>query len=335
MVYTMKKIIAILLAAMSICSLCACTTSKESTESKPSESAPASSDQPTETATPTPTPTPIPTPTVPTTTTIHATYTSGSYTVEESAENTVTVTAKSRPAAGDKVTADIGASGFLKVQSNGLTNGESFIVYLPDGKFEYVYQANSYVYMPSVTKKLIVKFTIPTTEELTTIRNLALNPFDHDSNSVFFPHATSNNVYDQSGQFIPRNAIDGFSSNKGHGNYPLQSWGPRANVLATDYFTIDFGRTVSLSSLALSLRADGFGGSNAHDAYFSKIVLEFSDGSTVEINPTKTADKQTFEFEAKNTTYVKLTGFVTDKSNSQGWAAITEIEAFGTDIVSE
>ena len=108
-----------------------------------------------------------------------------------------------------------------------------------------------------------------------------------------------------------------------------QSWGPRSEVKSTDHYTIDFGREVTLSSIALYLRADGFGGANSHDAYFSEITLEFSDGSSVKINPTKTADKQTFEFEEKTTTSIKLTGFVTDKSDSQGWAAVTEIMVMG------
>ena len=51
------------------------------------------------------------------------------------------------------------------------------------------------------------------------------------------------------------------------------------------------------------------------------------------VNPTKTADAQTFDFDAVTTTYVKLTGFVTDKTDSQGWAAITEIQVMGCEAV--
>lgn len=254
------------------------------------------------------------------------------YKVEKTGEGKVTVTGTKRPVAGDTVTATVNGN-YLKVKASGIA-GEA-ILYLPDGKFSYTFQSNSAVYMPGEFTRNVLSFTfsIPTTEELTANRNVSLNPFDHTEGSEGFPHAESNNVHDASGQFIPRNAIDGYSTNKGHGNYPYESWGPGATVRATDYFTVNFGREVCVSSIVLFLRADGFDGSNSHDAFFSSITLEFSDGSSVTVNPTKTADAQIFEFDEVKTASVKLTGFVTDKSDSQGWAAITEIQIMGSDQV--
>ena len=252
--------------------------------------------------------------------------------VTESDEGSVTIKATAKPATGDKVTASIEGR-YLKVSASGI-DGEH-IVYLPDGEFVFEYPQNASVFLPNTftSKPMEFTFTIPSAEELSENRNLASNPFDSSTNTVHMPHAKASNVYDQSGQFIARNAIDGYKRNNGHGNYPLQSWGPTDNVKKTDYFKIDFGREVEISEIVLYLRADGFGSSNSHDAYFSSITVEFSDGTSVVIEPEKTAKSQNFPIETVKTTYVKLTGFVTDKSNSQGWAAITEIEVYGKDII--
>lgn len=262
---------------------------------------------------------------------IVAVYKSGDDEIKAEGTDSVVLKPTKRPVAGDTITVTA-PTNYLKVKHSKF--GET-ILYLPDKIFTYVHQSNASVYMSSLVlnKALTLTFSTPTEEELTAKRNLALNPYDFTKGNVGFPHATSNNVHDQSGQFIPRNAIDGVATNKGHGNTPYQSWGPKATVLKTDYFTIDFGRAVTMDSVVLYLRADGFGGSNSHDAYFKEITLEFSDGSSVTVNPTKTADAQTFDFDAVTTTYVKLTGFVTDKTDSQGWAAITEIQVMGCEAV--
>ena len=273
-------------------------------------------------------------PTPPTADQITAVFKGKNYQNEQTGNGTVSVSSAAKLATGDRFTAQT-IGHYLKVSATGV-KGE-FIVYLPEGVFTYTHTSNAAVYMPSgfTGKKITFTFTIPTEEELTARRNVAVNPFDTPKDSVSFPHAESNNIYDQSGQFIARNAIDGYSSNKGHGNYPYESWGPQATVRKTDYFTIDLGREVMIDEIVLYLRADGFGGSNSHDAYFSTIVLEFSDGSSVTVNPTKTADAQSFTFDAVLTSYVKLTGFITDKSDSQGWAAITEIQLFGNEPIGD
>ena len=345
----MKKTIALLLAILMTALMAACSstgtkepgttdgTTPSVGESVEEGSASASKGE----ATPTPTPTPSapavspskeeesPTPSEPVDNeTITATITAKNYEVTESGKGTVEITGKTKVAAGDKLVVTA-PTNYLKVQAKGMT--KATIVYLPDKTFTYVHASNANVFTSGVFAggKLTFTLSTPTAEELAEVRNLALNPYDAKTGTTAFPHADTNNEYDQSGQFIARNAIDGYTSNKGHGGYSYQSWGPRATVLATDYYTIDFGREVTLSSIALYLRADGFGSPNSHDAYFSEITLVFSDGTSTKINPTKTASKQEFTFEEKTTTSIKLTGFVTDKSDSQGWAAITEIEVMG------
>ena len=361
----MKKMIALLLALLAVGALAACggastsgitPTVSPSTEtgsissqtdsstpgaSTATPSVPTSSQESgattgtlspaTETSTPATPSTPTPTSTLTPTPMEEKIYKSGDDEIKAEGTDSVVLKPTKRPVAGDTITVTA-PTNYLKVKHSKF--GET-ILYLPDKIFTYVHQSNASVYMSSLVlnKALTLTFSTPTEEELTAKRNLALNPYDFTKGNVGFPHATSNNVHDQSGQFIPRNAIDGVATNKGHGNTPYQSWGPKATVLKTDYFTIDFGRAVTMDSVVLYLRADGFGGSNSHDAYFKEITLEFSDGSSVTVNPTKTADAQTFDFDAVTTTYVKLTGFVTDKTDSQGWAAITEIQVMGCEAV--
>lgn len=333
----MKKTVALILALLSLVLLASCNDAAKTTECVPSESTPVVESSPAaseskDAATPTPTPSPVvPTPTpTPSESSdeIVATLTAKGYEVTESGKDSVVIEGKAKVAAGDKLVVKA-PTNYLKIEAKGIT-GDT-IVYMPDKTFTYVHASNAATFLPAPFANGKLKFTLstPTAEELAEVRNIALNPFDAAKDTTAFPHATTNNEHDQSGQFIARNAIDGYTSNKGHGGYPYQSWGPRSEVKSTDHYTIDFGREVTLSSIALYLRADGFGGSNSHDAYFSEITLEFSDGSSVKINPTKTADKQTFEFEEKTTTSIKLTGFVTDKSDSQGWAAVTEIMVMG------
>ena len=238
-----------------------------------------------------------------------AVYKSGDDEIKAEGTDSVVLKPTKKPVAGDTITVTA-PTNYLKVKHSKF--GET-ILYLPDKIFTYVHQSNASVYMSSLVlnKALTLTFSTPTEEELTAKRNLALNPYDFTKGNVGFPHATSNNVYDQSGQFIPRNAIDGVATNKGHGNTPYQSWGPKATVLKTDYFTIDFGRAVTIDSVVLYLRADGFGGSNSHDAYFKEITLEFSDGSSVTVNPTSTV--YTFAHPLCDLTVTFLTPLLCDR----------------------
>ena len=169
-----------------------------------------------------------------------------------------------------------------------------------------------------------VSVRIPTSAELTKRFNLALNPYDTTAaKSTAYPHVTCNNEYNQN-EFAARCAIDGFTTNTGHGYYPQQSWGPKDVVKKTDYFTVDFGREVLVNEIVVYLRGD-FG----HDAYFSAITVEFSDGTTQVINPTMVRDGQSFKIPAKVTSSVKLTGFVIDSSKGGPWTGLAEVEVYG------
>ena len=203
------------------------------------------------------------------------------------------------------------------------------IVYVPSGTYMYTIPSDlSAIYPSGFTTKAKISVRIPTEEELTTKHNLALNPYDTTDNKkvTAYPHVVCNNQYNTN-EFAARCAIDGFTTNTSHGRYPQQSWGPNELVRKTDYFTVNFERAVTVDELVIFLRGD-FG----HDAYYSTIVVEFSDGTTETINPKKIRDGQKFTFEARETTSVKLTGFVIDKTGaSAGWTGLAEVEISGTE----
>ncbi len=201
------------------------------------------------------------------------------------------------------------------------------LIYCPSGVFEYT--------LPSFTKSVFPSYVLSGADPIITVRladendlqterNLALNPYDLSYSSVY-PHASAGNTYDNdnSPEFSSRNAIDGFKVNNGHGTYPLQSWG--SDLEANDlWYQIDFGKTVYVNKVAITIRADF-----PHDTYYNKAVLEFSDGSTQEVTLSETAETQTINIEGgtKATSYVKIQGF--EKAGSE-WAALSEVEVFGT-----
>lgn len=207
-------------------------------------------------------------------------------------------------------------------------NLSSALIYCPNGVYEYRIPSFARSIFPSGFTSLAapaITARIASEEELSTERNLALNPYDLKENTASFPHASASNVYnnDQSPEFSARNAIDGFKINNGHGPYPLQSWGP--DLDPTDlWYQIDFGKEVYVNKVAITLRADF-----PHDTNFSKAVLEFSDGSVQTVELSKTAETQTFYIDrgTKATSFVKLKSF--EKAGSE-WAALTEVEVLGT-----
>ena len=207
------------------------------------------------------------------------------------------------------------------------------IVYCPDGVFEYRFPSDMGDLFPSAlddSKNVVyinnvISARIPTDDELAEPRNLAENVYDFKSAANVFPHASTNSAADNgTAYYEARCAIDGFTANTGHGDYPVQSWGPDKATMDTNEIVIDFGRTVKLDSLEILIRCDF-----PHDTWFTGADVTFSDGTSEHIDLWKTEEFMTFDLSGKETTYVKLSGFTT--ANGE-WAAITEIRTIGTEI---
>ena len=154
-------------------------------------------------------------------------------------------------------------------------------------------------------------------EEMYSYRKISLNSHDIHGKAKSYPHTSANFVTRESPVFYARNAIDGVIRNESHGAYPYHSWagGAREDL----EFQIDFGQPVSVDKIVFYLRADF-----PHDTYWKSVEVEFSDGSRESAEFEEIADGQAIEFEARETTYVKLVNFK-QTVYPLSWAALTQI----------
>lgn len=229
------------------------------------------------------------------------------------------------------------------------------IVYSPSGQFTFripaaaaqtIYESGAFSGGSTVKARIAAK------EELAASRNLAVNPYDFpctdektdpagenvpDSAAISlgevaaFPHAYANRVTRNEAGFYARNAIDGQRASDGHGSFPYQSWG--YDQKADAEFVLYFGREVTLDRLGFVLRAD-YSGAKEHDTYWSQATVSFSDGSEQLLTFEKSGQLQEFALESPVTTdslrIKNLTAF--DNPDSEGYAALTELEAYGTEV---
>lgn len=200
------------------------------------------------------------------------------------------------------------------------------LIYVPDSKFEYSipFGEKLVAYHPGAFQGDNHKITVraASKEEISEYRNLALNGLDKHEKINYYPHAYANVVTRDEACFEPRNAIDGCKDNSSHGNYPYHSWG---GGLRDDLeFTLFFGRQVKVDKIVLYLRADYV---NDHDTNWKTGVFEFSDGSRMPITMIKTAEPQSFSFDTKTISWVKLTEI--RRPVSSAFAALTQIEVYG------
>lgn len=211
------------------------------------------------------------------------------------------------------------------------------IIYVPNGTYTFTVPSDLTPYNRTFRNgnNKTITARVVGEDELNERHNLALNPYDltnlsGGSNPTGgYPHAITDSNYNNSSEFIVRNAIDGVQANKGHGGYPTQSWGPAQGN--NHWMQVDFGREVYMDEVQLVIRADF-----PHDTYFRSGVLEFYDlngnrVATRNINIEKTTDKQSFTFEPVEAASVKLTSLTAVDVNGDDWAAITEFEVYGTE----
>lgn len=159
-------------------------------------------------------------------------------------------------------------------------------------------------------------------EEITSYRNLALNPIDHHTNTALYPHAHANVETRGEAVFAARNAINGNIASDDHGAYPFESWG--INQQADAAITIDFGKTVLTDRLVLTLRADF-----PHDNYWKQVTVTFSDETTQVLELEKTGVPQTFIIEEKAIEWIKLSQLIKDENDPSPFPALTQFEVWG------
>lgn len=158
-------------------------------------------------------------------------------------------------------------------------------------------------------------------DDLLEYRNLALNPYDWQTEAVsFFPHIETNSECRGDYQFGARNAINGLTDNLGHAKWEHRSWGPEK--IMDPWIEIDFGRMVSVDKLVLYLRADF-----PHDGYWQSATIAFDDGSEEQIELKKTAEAQIFQFSSRKIKSLKIKDL--KQTEPLQWCALTEIEVWG------
>lgn len=168
---------------------------------------------------------------------------------------------------------------------------------------------------------------LATKEEITSYRNLALNPHDMKDYTGAYPHAHANVETRNDATFFACNAIDGVFANHSHGLYPYQSWG--INRQADAALTIDFGRKVTIDKIGITLRADF-----PHDSTWSRISIAFSNGTKETFNLEKTYLPQYFSIESRTVTSVVFGELIKDADPSP-FPALTQLELFGYNIIED
>ena len=161
--------------------------------------------------------------------------------------------------------------------------------------------------------------------EIGQYRNLAFNPYDCDSMTGAYPHASANVHTRGEAVFEPRNAIDGFYANDSHGNFPYQSWGINMDLKAA--WTLKFGIPVRIDRLIITLRADF-----PHDSYWTQGTVSFSDGSEEIVYFEKTAEPQIFEIEARTVTSLVFRQLI-QADDPSPFPALTQFEAWGIPVI--
>ena len=200
------------------------------------------------------------------------------------------------------------------------------LVYAPGSRVEFRLPsgAEASAYSPDAFRGSHHEVTArpATAAELSTHRNLALNPYDQRGTSRYYPHATSNNECRNEAIFAARNVLDGNYQNKRHGGWPFESWGPDRGTGI--WLQLDFGRPVTMDRLAVAARADF-----PHDSVWPTMTVEFSDGSRETIQLQETDKLQSFPLHTRTITWLRFTGL--DVPPTVGWRALTEVEVWGTD----
>lgn len=166
----------------------------------------------------------------------------------------------------------------------------------------------------------LIRARVARPEEISARRNLAFNPYDSGRETGCFPHTTSN-VEAQDVSFAARNAVDGIFENNSHGGWPYQAWGIDKDPNAT--LRVDFGRSVTVDELRLTLRADF-----PHDSWWVSAAVQFSDGSQEVLTLERTGKPQSFPIEPRAVEWLELRELRKAPDASE-YPALTQLEVFG------
>lgn len=217
----------------------------------------------------------------------------------------------------------------LWVQLDGaLLPGE---VYLLDGHMTWRVPAGEHrlAYCPGAfeAKRHVVTARSMTAAEIAARRNVACNPADLRGETDFYPHIWANVETRNEACFCARNAINGVHCNNYHGEWPFGSWGIGAREDA--WCQLDFGRDVTVDTMALILRADF-----PHDAYWVSGHVVLSDGAEIAFDLQKTGERQIIPLGTHTVRWMRLER-MQKSDDPSAFPALTEWEVYGHDKEGE
>ncbi len=225
---------------------------------------------------------------------------------------------------GDIIALESPENSFLLIQLDDVL--EPALVYMKQTEFVYKipFGEKRFSYNPKTFAGPVhlLRARLATAEECALYRNLACNSHDTASNTACFPHVSANIETRGESVFAARNAIDGNTENRKHGNWPYESWGINKDPSAE--LTLDFGRMVTVDKLVLVTRSDF-----PHDNYWTQAEACFSDGSVLKLYMEKSEEPHVWTFPVKIISGLKLGKLVQDKDDPSPFPALTQIEVFG------
>lgn len=160
--------------------------------------------------------------------------------------------------------------------------------------------------------------------ELDAYRNLAENPFDYHESATAFPHASASREPDGTSQTLACAAIDGRDQTDQAIGWRCPSASESGNQ--RPWWQVDFGRSVQVDKLVITLRSDESDGNGRR-----RITLVFSDGKRQTIELKNVNTPQTFTFDVRRTSSVRLTDFGFDQSSAS--CELVECEVWGRDRI--
>lgn len=226
---------------------------------------------------------------------------------------------------GDRV--EIRGDKHMWVQMDpGLLSGE---VYLPEKKMSWRVPLGERLraYSPAAVrgKQHVISARVMDDFETAGYRCISRNPSDLRGDTDFYPHCTANVVTRDESCFAPRNVIDGYILNKGHGDWPYQSWGIGKRTDAE--IELDLGREVSVEAVGLVLRGDF-----PHDTYWKSGVLTFEDGDVIAFPLVKSLERQWIDIRRMHRVRrLKLDRFIKSDEPSE-FPSLIQWEVYGRDL---
>ncbi len=201
------------------------------------------------------------------------------------------------------------------------------LVYITDKCIRYrvPFGEKRICYSPKVFsgKKHYLYVRQATKEEIAAYRNLAQNVMDQHGETHCYPHASANVETRGESVFAARNAIDGVTENRSHGEWPYASWGINRDPDAC--LRLEFGREVRIDRIELTTRADF-----PHDSWWTQATFTFSNGSSIDFPMEKSEEAHVCTFAPKTISWLTLDRLIKADDPSP-FPALSQIAVYGTE----